>query len=277
MKKGITAAIIAVFIAVTAFYCVYTADTVPSEKYEEAMALIDEGKTDDAYKILTEIKRYKNSLSVAEDIFNEKKLESLANTEIGDCIFFGRYEQDNDPENGPEEIEWIVIDKQDDHIFVLSKYALDCLQFDSTFTSDALTWENSTLRRWLNRTFYSDAFDPVEQLKIVETENGKDITDRAFLLSKEETETLVDYFDRTCVATEYAKAMGVFATDSRPDYPEINVENACNWWTRTIGTGSRTAVCMGYDSGSGGQYGNAANETNKAVRPAMWLDLSAFK
>ena len=272
MKQIIITAFIVVLIAIIAVYSVYTTEIVPSKKYEEAIALMDEGKTDEAYKILTEIKRYKNSLEVAEDIFIENNLEKLASAEVGDCITFGRYEQDNDLENGREEIEWIVIEKHEDHIFVLSKYALDCLEFDTAFTSDELTWENSSLRRWLNRTFYTDALDPVEQRMILQTDNGKDVTDNVFLLSREEIET-IDHFNRTCAATEYAKSMGVYATDSRPDYPEINVENACNWWTRTIGQGSRTVVCIDYEHGSAGSYGSPANDSNKAVRPAMKISI----
>ena len=32
---------------------------------------------------------------------------------IGDILTFGRYEQDDNEENGPEEIEWIVLDAKD--------------------------------------------------------------------------------------------------------------------------------------------------------------------
>ena len=273
MKKGIIAAAVVVLILGVIGYSVFTSSIASEKKYEEAVELLEQGKTDEAYKILTEIKRYKNSLEIAEDIFYEKKFEALSSAEVGDIITFGRYEQDNDPENGTEDIEWVVIEKSDRHLFVISKYAIDCIEFDTTFTSDALTWENSTIRRWLNRTFYTDALDPVEQMKIIETENGEEVTDKVFLLSSEEIESFVDFFDRTCAATEYAKSKGAFTTDSRPDYPELNVENACNWWTRTIGQGSRTVVCIDYEYGSAGSYGSPANDNNKAVRPAMKISI----
>ena len=32
---------------------------------------------------------------------------------IGSIVTLGRYEQDGDKENGPEEIEWIVLDAKD--------------------------------------------------------------------------------------------------------------------------------------------------------------------
>lgn len=34
-------------------------------------------------------------------------------TNVGDHIFFGKYEQDVNRENGPEPLEWRVLDKQD--------------------------------------------------------------------------------------------------------------------------------------------------------------------
>ena len=36
-----------------------------------------------------------------------------ASLSVGDIVLFGRYEQDNDPADGPEEIEWIVLDIRD--------------------------------------------------------------------------------------------------------------------------------------------------------------------
>ena len=43
--------------------------------------------------------------------------------EIGETLMFGSYEQDGDEENGPEPIEWIVLDKDDEgNILVISRY-----------------------------------------------------------------------------------------------------------------------------------------------------------
>jgi hypothetical protein len=219
MKKGIIAAAVVVLILGVIGYSVFTSSITSEKKYEEAVELLEQGKTDEAYKILTEIKRYKNSLEIADDIFYEKKFEDLSSAEVGDIITFGRYEQDNDPENGTEDIEWVVIEKSDRHLFVISKYALDCVEFDTTFTSDALTWENSTIRRWLNRTFYTDALDPVEQMKIIETENGEEVTDKVFLLSAEEIESLVDFLTERVPQRNTLKAKERLQRTADPTIP----------------------------------------------------------
>ena len=41
----------------------------------------------------------------------------LSTPAVGDCVTFGRYEQDNRMENGKEPLEWIVLDVQDNHAF----------------------------------------------------------------------------------------------------------------------------------------------------------------
>ena len=54
----------------------------------------------------------------------------------GDTILFGTYEQDNDPDNGPEPIEWIVleVDEANHRLWVVSRYG----------------WTRSpTMRSWL--------------------------------------------------------------------------------------------------------------------------------
>ena len=43
----------------------------------------------------------------------------------GDHIFFGHYEQDNDLNNGPEPIEWRILEVKGDKILLLSEYILD--------------------------------------------------------------------------------------------------------------------------------------------------------
>ena len=78
-----------------------------------------------------------------------------------DVIVFGRYEQDNDLGNGPEPIEWIVLDTQDGKALLLSKYGLDAVPYNDDNNS-AGTWETCTLRTWLNDTFLNAAFTQEE-------------------------------------------------------------------------------------------------------------------
>ena len=50
---------------------------------------------------------------------------------IGSIVAFGRYEQDGNEENGPEEIEWVVLDVQDGKVLLLSKYGLEVKPYNT--------------------------------------------------------------------------------------------------------------------------------------------------
>ena len=50
--------------------------------------------------------------------------------EAGSLVTFGHYEQDRNTENGPEAIQWIVLDTDGDRVFLLSKYGLDAKQYN---------------------------------------------------------------------------------------------------------------------------------------------------
>ena len=53
---------------------------------------------------------------------------------IGGIVTFGRYEQDGNEENGPEGIEWIVLDVQDGKVLLLSKYGLEVKPYNTEHT-----------------------------------------------------------------------------------------------------------------------------------------------
>ena len=112
---------------------------------------------------------------------------------VGDIITFGSYEQDNVSSNGKEPIEWIVLSNDGEKMLLLSKYALDCKQYNTEDTE--ITWENCTLRNWLNGSFYNTAFSEKEKLMIKKTivvnddnpesgtKGGNNTSDNIFLLS----------------------------------------------------------------------------------------------
>ena len=89
----------------------------------------------------------------------------LTGIEIGDRVFFGEYEQDNNYYNGKEKIEWIVIGRDGNNLKLLSRYALDRQPFNTDWVD--ITWERCTLREWLNETFLNTAFSYGEQRSIL--------------------------------------------------------------------------------------------------------------
>ncbi len=79
-------------------------------------------------------------------------------------VAFGAYEQDGNLDNGPEPIEWIIFDKEDDKMLLASKYILDAQYYYEINTSaEGIGWEDSTVRTWLNSDFYNTAFNDIRK------------------------------------------------------------------------------------------------------------------
>ena len=123
----------------------------------------------------------------------------LSSVKVGDFITVGRYEQDNNLTNGPEPIEWRVLDKKDGKLLVISDKSL----YESSFAylgwqPVPQNWESSCARGWLNNYFMQTAFTPAEQARVVLTnvhteptegspiDPGPDTQDYMFLLSGQE-------------------------------------------------------------------------------------------
>lgn len=85
--------------------------------------------------------------------------------ETFESIKLGKYEQDNNKENGEEDIEWIVLKKDGTRLLLLSKYILD--KYEYYDGSGFVEWGESNLRNWLNSYFYNTAFDDDEKSFII--------------------------------------------------------------------------------------------------------------
>ena len=215
-------------------------------KYNEASSLIAEGKYSDALLLLDEIGDYKDAVVL-------KQKCALLTCETGDVITFGTYEQDGNSSNGTEAIEWIVLERDGNKALVLSLYCLEQMPFNNTLAP--VTWENCSLRKWLNGTFLGNAFSQEEQNQIVSTkvlDEGKQTTDKVFLLSEDE-------------AVDYLTSDG-----RRADATERVSTSHCYWFLRTTGSVSNVAY-VSYD-GEVGYYEDV--DRDWWVRPAVWIDIS---
>ena len=206
--------------------------------------------------------------------YGQEVYERYGLVEEGKYITFGSYEQDNNTSNGKENIEWLVLKVDGDKALVISKYALDCQQYNTSFT--AVTWETCSLRKWLNGTFISAAFSSEEQTSIISstvtadknpsysTSPGNNTTDKVFLLSITEVNK---YFSsdsaRQCQGTAYCYAQGAYKAAGN-----------CWWWLRSPGHFSDDAAGVNY-GGSVNLYGDDVHSSRDAVRPALWINLGS--
>ena len=213
------------------------------------------------------------------------KVASIKNVKVGDTVILGSYEQDNNTENGKEDIEWLVLEKEDNKVLVVSKYALDCQVYNEVYNTKrkSVTWETCTLRSWLNSYFCKTAFNTQEESFIAETTviagknpeydtySGKNTTDKIFLLSINEAEK---YFAtdeaRKCIPTEYAIAKGAktLGVDNRF---KKDGKATCYWWLRSPGDSDTDAAGVLIDGFVSYQGHDVKLANNFAVRPAMWI------
>lgn len=244
-------------------------ETIQSNKYDRAIKLMDSGDYQAACALLAGL-TYKDS---AEKLQSIKPL-LLAKANPGDTVLFGEYEQDNNTSNGKEDVEWLVLEVKDGKALVVSKYALDCKQYNTSNTD--VTWETCTLRKWLNNDFINAAFSSYEKAMIPtvtvsadknSTNPGNATQDQVFLLSITEANK---YFGsdsaRQCKPTDYAFANGAYVN---------SVNSNCGWWLRSPGVTQYSAHSAAYVHNSGGVYesGSDVDIGTSAVRPAMWISI----
>ena len=217
----------------------------------------------------------------------EAELERLQKLRtVGVTVSYGNYEQDNNPDNGKEEIEWIVLDVQGEKALLLSKAGLEVGPYNQA--AEEVTWENCTLREWLNSGFLKTAFTEEEQSAIIKTAisnranpkisgegvlGGGVTVDTIFLLSYEEVmQFFVSDQARVCEATEYALSQGAMHNGG---------EKAVYWWLRSPGISQRKAAYVNV-SGTcrgdlkGNNFDNNVNRDSFCIRPAIWLNLESF-
>ena len=202
-------------------------------------------------------------------IASEKQPQLASSYQGFVTIEFGRYPQASKNENAL--IEWLVLKNDGSKALLISKYALDCQQYN---TSDRnVTWETCTLRKWLNGTFISNAFSHEEQAMILSTTTeSADTKDRVFLLSEDEAR---EYFSsdstRQCQGTAYCFAQG----------GDQDSDGRCSWWLRSPGGYfSRDYVSIVDNYGCAGwqPYHDTCClpfTDGIAVRPALWIDLGS--
>lgn len=261
--------------AVIAFIIVLNTVIIPNGKYNNAIALMDAGKYGEALLVFEALDGYKDSTVKANSIYDKYKTEKLKTAKVGDYVFFGAYEQDNNTSNGQEYIEWLVLEVKGGKALVISKYALDCKPYNTSDTD--VTWETCTLRKWLNNDFINAAFSADERTMIptvtvsadknpdYSTNPGNATQDQVFLLSiAEVNKYFSSYSARQCKPTDYAVANGAWESDS----------GNCWWWLRSPGVYQYYAADVNYD-GVFNEFGNYVNLAFGAVRPALWIDLNS--
>lgn len=284
-KNKIKAIIAASLIVGGIFVILLTTVIIPTinnnKIYDAGVYLYQNGRYDEAIETFESLNGYKDSKEYIKkcciarygiDYWNEYNAIN-----VGDEYVFGSYEQDNNLANGNEEISWIVLDKKNCSLFLISKYALDRKKYNDSYARVA--WYDCSLRTWLNSDFYNAAFNEQEKSKIKTTlvtadknpeiyglvGSGSDVDDRVFLLSiTEANKYFLSDDDRKCEATAYLKKRGVY---------RYKDDRVCPWWLRTTGSSVQTYAAYVDDAGRVSCRGTGVNSDRECIRPAIWITL----
>lgn len=142
--------------------------------------------------------------TVAADVFAGQKIEE------GATVIFGMYTPRN--KNNTDPIAWTVLKVDGNKALLVSTKVIDAQPYNTEeYAADGsdVTWENCSLRTWLNNDFMNEAFSDAEKsvIKTVTlknpkntffgTDGGNDTEDKVFILSAEEISEYYgfQYFD----------------------------------------------------------------------------------
>ena len=164
------------------------------------------------------------------------ELQAISDAQIDDVVAFGRY-------------TWYVTDKTDGVCTLLCQGPVADMPYHDTKTD--ITWENCSLRRWLNEDFYNSKFSDGEKAAIVTSHNTFVEDDYLY-----ESDCGNDTDDKVSIFS-YSEALAV--SDEIRDC-------GIDWWVRTPGKYQYDAVYIGLRSPV--TIGNYV-DSHMAVRPAI--------
>lgn len=268
-KKSVRGNMMRISIAVCVFV-LFLSFTTTSFKYLRARAYKTAGMYNMAIKLYAKLDTYKDSESRLEECkyyYGLKLKESkdypqarqafaqahsyhdseaqeaavekiiLSNYKVGEKVVIGRQ-------------SWTILDKKNDAALLIMNRPLDNITFHNMLEN--VTWENSSLRQWLNSDFM-DTFSKDEKHNILlsdvnmddnamyQVDGGNDTEDYIFLLSVDEAEKYDEYL------------------------PSCRVNN----WLRSPGSDPKTASFLSEENVVM-EYGYLVNAEGFSARPAMW-------
>ena len=274
------------------------AQQLSETKYQQANNLNTAARYDEAYAIYVTLTGYKDvdKLLIEDDniVAAKKVLEAReAQFTVGNYVTFGEYPQTTAGEDMTP-IEWLVLARDGNKALLISRYGLDAQPYNKDKAN--VTWENCTLRTWLNSTFYNKAFSSAEQAAILTTSvdnsqnqcfslwgtsGGNNTQDKVFLLSYAKANKYfdVEYWKNTgatdnvksrVAPTPYAIAQGAYTSSSNMT-ADSNV--AGWWWLRSPGSYRSSAA---YVSPDGSLRDHNVDYGSASVRPALWVNVETY-
>ena len=209
-------------------------------RYLDSKKCIAEGNENQAYKNLKVLGKhdYKDS----RVLFVNMERERVKNRKVGEIVGFA-------------DMDWIILEKKGDNVLLYKKTAKGSIPFDKE-GKGTVTWENSSVRTWLNKDFLDEFFYKEEAAMLVPTaienkpnpiygtDSGKNTTDKVYLLSYDEFMLHQDKMAETTTSC---------------------------WWLRTAGA-EKNSMCFIYTDRSLMDRGYNVTTDKITLKPAMWVN-----
>lgn len=267
---------------------------ITETRYQQGKTLLAAKNYNGAWSIFNLIRGYKD---VDNLMANDQNLAAVAARDakyaVGNYVTFGTYPQTSGGDDSTP-IEWLVLARDGNKALLISRYGLDAQPYNEEQTN--VTWEQCTLRTWLNGTFMNKAFTANEQTGILltnvdnssgqgysgwSTSGGNNTQDKIFLLSYAEANQYLDvtFDDVTYGGSKNTKsrvAPTAYAVEQKAQifdhYKTANLDVAGWWWLRSPGYTQDHAADVYLD---GSLYDVDVNRDDACVRPALWINLES--
>ena len=190
-----------------------------------------------------------------------------------DDMWFGTYPQNDTSGNQYEPIRWKIITQNENEALLIPEKIIDDQAYHN---SSNITWENCSIRSWLNNTFITGAFTSNQISVILEktihttgapSYSDSDTLEKVFLLSTSEIDGYSGIMgSATAQATPYAKAKNGSALKVR--------DGNSPWWLRNLYS-SNEAYMVDYNGYLPWIYAPVYNKFYGGVRPVFYINLQS--
>lgn len=205
-----------------------------------------------------------NNLSIGEDYHSEFEKGKY-------WITMGQwdYEGGENEKLGSMPIEWQILDydKNENKLLLLSEKLITEMHYNEG-EEESVTWESSSLRRWLNNDFYNNAFSDSQKSMIVSSYLINDNNDTSYISGGSNTTDKVFLLSLSDVDTYFSAGRDKYAYERICSFYDNVV--SC-WWLRT--PPREKQIMAGITDDGLAYYSWRVNSYKLGVRPAIWVYL----
>lgn len=214
-----------------------TDEKISEAQYKKGKRLMENGSYKDALKAMEAAGEYKDSNKLKADI--EKLI--IISSSVKDTVKLGKY-------------DWLILEMDNDKALLMKKTSITGIPYNDSLNE--VTWEESSLRKWLNSDYITDNFSAEEQENILLT----DVENKANPLS----------------GTEAGRNTGdyifILSIEEALKYKDIMPESDHNIWLRSPGNSLNKAAFITSDKIIM-ENGYEVDSDKLAIRPVLWFSL----